>query len=339
MKAENNAGTPTPSSVLYKLNLFFILFACFFLNCFKDIAGARILAGATFQQEIIVVPRYLGMQTNQAVSRMPNDRLQPGNVNELYADAPAGVVIEQFSEPGMRVDPGTMVNLVVSLGPPPERRVEVPNVTGLNIRQAEAVLLESGLQPGQITERPADDREEGTVLEQSPQAGTVVIENSLVNLVVSIRGLQVIVPDVIFMQSEKAIKVLKENRLNYNLIYERSNRPQNTVVAQHPPPGSQVNEGTVVFLSLPREKQDSLWLFFGGIILAAFAGGIAGFRLKKAKSRKKHLSEQRLEIDFELVWETGNQIVNIRGSQLTKLPLRFKYIHDSGSSTILKPEK
>jgi beta-lactam-binding protein with PASTA domain len=338
MKAETKAGRPTPLRDLSKLFVFSFLFICFILACFNGQAMALAKAEMIFQQDIVIVPPYIGMQVEQAVSRMPNDRLSPGEINEVYADAPPGTVIEQFPEPEMRVDPGTFVNLEVSLGPQPERRLEVPNVKGLNVRQAEAVLRESGLQIDGITERASDERE-GIVLEQSPQAGAVVMENAGVNLVVSIRNFQVTVPEVLSMSSEKAIRVLKESRLNYELYSENSDQPENTVVDQNPPPGSLVDEGAVVFLFISRQKQFSQWLIFGGIILVGFLGGFIGYHLKKAKTRKNHLSKKKWEITFKPVWETGNQIVNIRGNQLTKSPLHFKYVQDSGSSTILKSEK
>ncbi|MGC9355026.1 MAG: PASTA domain-containing protein [Mariniphaga sp.] len=333
MKAEKKAGKTTSSPVFNRLTVLFYLFTCVALSCFSGQAGA----GTVYQPDLVIVPQYVGMQVEQAVSRMPNDRLSRGEINEVFSDAPPGTVTGQFPEPEMRVDPGTSVNLEVSLGPPPARRIEVPNVTGVNIRQAEAVLREAGLQVGNISERVSDERD-GIVLEQSPQSGTVVMENSGVDLVVSISDFRVTVPDVISLPREKAIRLLKENRLNHNFHYKHyknSKQPENTVVAQDPAPGTRVNEGTAVFLTLARQEQFSLWFYFGGIILAAFSGGFIGYRLKNAKLRKSRLSEQKTVIAFKPVWEAGRQIVNIHRNQSAKYPLQFKYIQDSGSSTIL----
>jgi beta-lactam-binding protein with PASTA domain len=335
MRSEKNSGKPTPLPVFTRLTALFYLFFAVGLSWFSGRAGS----GTAFQPDLVVVPEYVGMQIERAVSRMPNDRLSLGEINEVYSEAQPGIVVGQFPEPEMRVDPGTLVNLEVSRGPQPERRMEVPDVTGLNIRQAEAVLREAGLQAGNIAERASDEMDNGTVLEQSPREGTVVMENSEVDLVVSNRDFRVTVPDVISMQQEMAIHVLKDNRLNYDLYYENSGQSENMVLTQDPPPGSRVNEGTVVVLTLARQKQVSLWLFFVGILVVAISGGYAGYRLKKGNTKKSRLSGQGLDIAFKPVWEAGRQNVKLQGNKLVDSPLRFKIIQDSGSSSILIPGK
>jgi beta-lactam-binding protein with PASTA domain len=334
MKAEKKAGKPTPSPLLTGLSALFYLFTYVALSCFSG----RAEASAVYQPDLVIVPQYVGMQVEQAVSRMPNDRLRQGEITEVYADAPPGIVIEQFPEPEMRVDPGTSVNLEVSLGPPPGRRVEVPNVTGLNIRQAEAVLREAGLQTGNISERVSDERD-GIVLEQSPHGGTVVMENTGVDLVVSILDLQVTVPDVRSMKREKAIRTLEESGLSHTLLYESSGQPENTVLSQEPPPGKRVDQGTVVYLTLAEKQIFPSWLIWGGIIVAAFLGGFTGYRLKKSGTRKSRSVTDRLEITFKPKWDPGNQKVKINEVHSINPPIRFKYIQDSGSSTILNSGK
>ncbi|MBW6536281.1 MAG: PASTA domain-containing protein [Mariniphaga sp.] len=339
MKAKRIAGKPTPSPVLSQRTPLIYIFTCLVFFCFSVQANSQIRLIASLQPELVVVPGYIGMPIERAVSRMPNDRLRQGEITEVYADAPPGIVVGQFPEPEMRVDPGTPVNLEVSLGPPPQRRVEVPNVSGLNIRQARVVLRESGLQTGRITERTSDELDGGIVLEQSPQAGSVVMENAEVDLVISIRDLQVTVPDVRSMKREKAIRTLEESRLTHTLFYESSDQPENTVLSQEPPPGKRVEPGTVVYLTLAEKQIFSSWLFWGGIIVAVFLGGFSGYRLKKSRIRKSQSAAHRLEITFNPMWEPGRQNLIFHGNRLINSSLRFKYIQDSGSSNILKPEK
>lgn len=335
MKSEKNSGKPTPSPVFTRLSVLFSFFIAIGLSCFSERAGA----GAAYQPDLVVVPQYVGIQIERAVSRMPNDRLSPGEINEVYSDAPPGIVVGQFPEPEMRVDPGTSVNLEVSMGQPPQRRVEVPNVTGLNIRQAGVVLRESGLQTGRITESSSVEWEGGIVLEQSPQAGAVVMENTEVDLIISIRDFQVTVPDVLSMRRKKAIHILEENRLSHTLLYESSGQPENTVLSQEPPPGKRVDPGTVVYLTLAEKQIFSPWLFWGGIIVAAFLGGFSGYRIKKLKNRKSQSAANRLEITFKPTWEPGKQKVNVYGNRFGNSPLKIKCIPDYGLSTILTSEK
>lgn len=292
------------------------------------------LAETPIPPQLIIVPGYIGMQLEQAVSRMSNDRLRPGQITELHSEFPPGVVTGQFPDSGMAVDHGTFVHLTVSLGPLPVQKVQVPPVIGLIINQAAIRLRETSLFIGNIIERVSDEKE-GTVIGQSPEPGTEVDIYSPVDLTVSTGIDLVVVPDVLELFREDAIRVLDESRLGHLLTFERrSGRPENSVLAQKPEPGSQVPAGTVVRLVLTKKKFPP-WIFWGGAVAAAvLLGGFFGYSIKKYKHRQRVSDKKDLKLNYNPSWDTGTQSVSHEGIQLQKPVLHLKYITDSGFQSI-----
>ena len=87
---------------------------------------------------------------------------------EFNDDVPKNRVIETSPSERSRLERGRTVTLVVSRGP---RKVEVPDVVGMDRDEAERLLEARGLQVT-FTEREDEEKEPGTVLEMSPAAGT-----------------------------------------------------------------------------------------------------------------------------------------------------------------------
>lgn len=106
--------------------------------------------------------------------------LKLGIVSQKTSDQPSGYVLEQSPTEGSQVDAGTMVNITVSSG-----LVQVPSVTGMSEAQARSDLGQAGFQP-QVVEQNVLSVPEGTVLAQSPKAGTELARGSTVTITVAI---------------------------------------------------------------------------------------------------------------------------------------------------------
>jgi serine/threonine-protein kinase len=104
-----------------------------------------------------------------SVSTEENDQLEPGTV------------ISQNPAAGTEVDEGSAVNLVVAIE---AESVTVPNVVGSDAGSAGAELSAAGLTF--VSEGAASEQPEGTVLGQSPSAGSSVPAGSSVALTVSL---------------------------------------------------------------------------------------------------------------------------------------------------------
>jgi serine/threonine-protein kinase len=96
------------------------------------------------------------------------------------SDEPKDRVIAQDPEGGAEVDEGTRITLTFSEGP---QRVEVPAVIGDDVDSAKATLEDAGFRV-RVQEEPSDEAE-GTVIGQSPGAGTRALEGSTVTLTVA----------------------------------------------------------------------------------------------------------------------------------------------------------
>src|SRR5437773_2537078 len=109
----------------------------------------------------------------------------------------SGSVISESPTAGTRVASGSAVSLVVSSGP---AQVAVPNVVGQTQATATRAITGAGLTVGTVTMQSSSTVASGSVISESPTAGTRVAIGSAVDLVVSSGApppTQVAVPNVV----------------------------------------------------------------------------------------------------------------------------------------------
>ncbi len=132
--------------------------------------------------EPVGVPDVQGNTVEVAQEILASVGLQGQMTYEVYSDSiPAGSVTGQRPYFGKWVKQGRVVDLVVSRGP---KSVQVPEVVGKSLSDAEALLKESYLQVGRVR-REASRRSADTVLEQRPTAGKPADRDTAVDLRVS----------------------------------------------------------------------------------------------------------------------------------------------------------
>lgn len=132
--------------------------------------------------------------------------------------------------------------------PPKQAMLRVPSVTGLNLREAAAILGNSGLRVGRIEEQTVDGARAGTVIAQLPQPEEMTSPNTAVNLVVQVEALHM--PSVIGFDLRKAAAILDNSGLRVGRIEEQTvaGARVGTVIAQLPQPGERVSPKTAVNL-------------------------------------------------------------------------------------------
>ena len=208
------------------------------------------------------------------------------------------------------------------------------------MQEAAALLKESGLFAGNIDERVSDERE-GIVLEQIPPENTMVNLRTSVDIVFSVQTAAKIVevPNLINMNPDEAIMLLKENRLNYaRKEINQLGKEENTVTDQVPQAGILVPEGTEVTIFIQQREQNNAWIFWGtGIAIAAALGALSGFRLKIRKGQKKP-GRKDVKPKIHAVWDLGKQTITCTGDKLTGKHLQIRYVKDTGIQSI-KTEK
>ena len=129
--------------------------------------------------------------------------------------------------------------------------VAVPNVDGLREEAAVNLIQEAGLEPD--VQRAANaDVEKDRVFDQNPNAGNRIQKGDRVTLLVSTGAPKTSVPDVVGMNYGDAVQALNDVNLNASKHEIFSQKPAGQVVAQDPPAGENVVEGTEVVLDVSK---------------------------------------------------------------------------------------
>ena len=190
----------------------------------------------------VEVPSVLSLPAEEA-SRLLDERgLDADITEEANVQAPTGTVFDQDPAAGVNVEEGSTVRLRVSTGAPP---VEVPSVVGQNLADAVTQLEGLGLV---VDVRPteSEDRPEGEVLDQDPDAGDEVDAGSTVVLEASSGPPLVAVPDVVGMTSNQAGVELGRAGFEVSFEEEASGEPEGEVLRTDPPVGTQLASGETV---------------------------------------------------------------------------------------------
>ena len=128
------------------------------------------------------VPRVLELPQEDARERLTDLGFRVRVEGERPNPAiPRGAVVWQDPPPGTVIPPNSPVELVVSGGPAP---VNVPDVVGLSISHAEAILEAAGMKVGRV-DTVRSGQEGGVVLAVRPPPGNGLAPGSSVGLLVS----------------------------------------------------------------------------------------------------------------------------------------------------------
>jgi eukaryotic-like serine/threonine-protein kinase len=130
--------------------------------------------------KLVEVPSVIGQQQDLAESQLRGDGLIP-DVEQRDSDAPEGQVIAQDPAAGSTVKKHTAVTIVVSTG---AGTAVVPNVVGESQDEAKTDLQAAGLSVRIVKRTTTDENEDGTVLDQSPSAGTRLRRGEFVTIFV-----------------------------------------------------------------------------------------------------------------------------------------------------------
>jgi|AntRauTorckE6833_2_1112554.scaffolds.fasta_scaffold01160_6 hypothetical protein len=132
----------------------------------------------------VEVPDVVDLNLRNAELQLQNYGLQVGS-RSYESSRFKNVILRQSIPAGATVDKGTTVDLIVSDGLG-ERMVEVPDIVGLRLPEAQLELRRAGLNVGEVQFRPTRDIVPNTVLDYSPRQGSLR-EGETLTLVISER--------------------------------------------------------------------------------------------------------------------------------------------------------
>ncbi|MCL4508061.1 MAG: PASTA domain-containing protein, partial [Chloroflexi bacterium] len=198
---------------------------------------------------LIPVPDVVGQSFASAAQLLAEDGLTVARgADQASAVAPAGNVITQVPVSGSLIPPGSQVLLIISSGPP---GITVPKVQGLSVDAAEATLQNAGLSFS-TKQQPSSSVPQGTVISQSPAAGTQVQPSQTVQITVSAGNL-IAVPNVVGMAEQQAQDTIKAAGLATTFANHSGHSPSvqvGQVESETPPAGKLVPPGTTVYINV-----------------------------------------------------------------------------------------
>jgi serine/threonine-protein kinase len=136
------------------------------------------------------------------------------------------------------------------------KELDVPDVTGMSLGEAKAIMEEAGLRYNVSEQRYDDVVPVGFVISQDPMPGQKIKEEGLVSVITSLGQEKVIIPLLLDLNLMQAKSLLERLGLRVGAIdtsYSDSIRG-GRVVATRPPPDSAVYRGTKVDITLSGAK-------------------------------------------------------------------------------------
>ena len=132
--------------------------------------------------------------------------------------------------------------------------LEIPNIIGKSLIEGRRFLEDLDINIERIDYMPTENIQEDTILSIYPKAGQKVGMGQKISLLVSSKSLTKtsIMPNLIGLEKEEAIKILSQNGLSISLISDAKDPSfaQNVIVATNPQPGEEVNNNTKISIVL-----------------------------------------------------------------------------------------
>ena len=199
-----------------------------------------------FQGRYTIVPKVTGVSAATAQADLRNVGLTPGTTTTVLDNNVAkGLVIRTDPVNGSRIARGGKVDLVVSLGP---HMIEMPQVTGLTLTDAQAAIKHAGLVPGKVNTVASTTIPAGIVISTDPNAGTSWPQPKPVAIVLSAGPP---LPNFVGQDKSVAEAWAEANGVKLNEVpAAHSDQPANTVVKQSAPPGSAFTNGEVITIQI-----------------------------------------------------------------------------------------
>lgn len=200
----------------------------------------------------VVVPPLAGLTEEQAQTELEAAGLTLGVVGTENSDTvEPGIIISQDPEAGDKVEEGTAINIVVSLG---IAQVVVPDLTEYKEADAIAALRSTGeVEYDHSEDENSAEVEKGLVIRTEPAAGTSVPKGTPIILYVSVGVEQVKVPDVTGLSLAKAQAQLEDVGLKAKTTEAFSDSvPKGSVISQKPDPNVLLEAGSTVTLEISK---------------------------------------------------------------------------------------
>ena len=166
-------------------------------------------------------------------------------------------VMAQNPAPGGQIKKGREIRITISKG---AKSLAMPNLTDLDLRQAQLILEENGICMGRLSKAHHPGVVKDAVIAHTPLPGVTFFRDQCADLLISLGPMPVEyrMPDLSGLYLEQAIRRIEEQRLRVGDIRSIFGKdgPANIILNQNPAAGSRVLRDSVVDLDVSRVQSD-----------------------------------------------------------------------------------
>lgn len=211
--------------------------------------------GKFWSNNEVAVNSVVGKQVEVARSILANQNLRVSESEIFSEKVPAGYIISQYPEAGSIVKEQRMIVLVVSKG---GEVTIVPDLKGLDRRDAELKIKNAGLIVGRVDEQFNADIPAGTIIAQQPRPPVQVNKNTSIDLVIS-KGAgprKFSLPDFRGTPLSTIGTQLESLKLKQGKVTEEASGKYSpgTIIGQNPMPVTEVTEGITIDLVVAKAE-------------------------------------------------------------------------------------
>jgi serine/threonine-protein kinase len=210
--------------------------------------GTRVSVVVSSGPGILALPDVDQKSSAEAVKILREKGFHPNTQNQSSSTVGKGLVISTNPAAGTEVQVGSPVTVLVSSGP---QEASVPEVTGESQAAATATLAAAGLKVT-VTKREVAEPSPGTVISQSPSAGSTLTVGSHVTIVVAQAQKQTPVPSVVGQSEVQAVATLTAAGFTSTTVTRTVTEPSKVgiVVQQSPVAGHKLAKGATVTIAV-----------------------------------------------------------------------------------------
>jgi beta-lactam-binding protein with PASTA domain len=211
----------------------------------------------TYTTPNVEVPAVTGMTVVEAQKALEDAGFKI-KLKEAYdANVTPGTVMKQDPAPKTMKKSGATVTITICRG---LELLNVPNVTGQELSQAQKMLEEAGYKLGNVSKSWDSSKSKGVVLKQSPKADSRLPKGTAIDLVVNEQENEkpksAQMPGIVGLSLENGQDKLAALGLNIaELKTVDSDKPANTIIAMSPAAGVVVNGESKIAVTISSGKK------------------------------------------------------------------------------------
>ena len=212
--------------------------------------GKTVTVWVSLGPELVAIPSNLvGLAVEDAEASLGAVGLSVGEVGQRYDESMIAGVVVEVDELFSEVEPGTSVDLVVSLGPSPRVVPDIDPGSSLAVARERLEELRLGVLEWRV---PDNLVEADHVVRVEPPPGTEVAADTVITVVISSGPEQVRVPNMATLAVAEAASVLEEVGL---CLGDIEGPLESEILASNPPAEAVVDFGTCVALVTRPEEE------------------------------------------------------------------------------------